>query len=56
MVVIPGEGREITAELAKWNRSAVPFNLIYAPGAADPTVLPELLTPGTVLDGLARTN
>jgi thiol:disulfide interchange protein len=44
----------ITAELAKWNRSAVPFNLIYAPGQADPVVLPELLTPGIVLEALAR--
>ena len=44
----------ITAELAKWNRSAVPFNLIYAPGAAEPTVLPELLTPGIVVEALAK--
>ncbi len=43
----------ITAELAKWNRSAVPFNLIYAPGRAEPVVLPELLTPGIVLESLA---
>ncbi len=42
----------ITEELAKWNRSAVPFNLIYAPGQAEPTVLPELLTPGIVVDAL----
>ena len=45
----------ITAELAKWNRSAVPFNLIYSPGRAEPVVLPELLTAGTVLEALART-
>ncbi len=45
----------ITAELAKWNRSAVPFNLIYAPGQADPVILPELLTPGRVLEGFAAT-
>ncbi len=44
----------ITAELARWNRSAVPFNLIYAPGKADPVILPELLTPGTVLDAFAQ--
>jgi thiol:disulfide interchange protein DsbD len=44
----------ITAELAKWNRSAVPFNLIYAPGKKDPVVLPELLTPGVVLEHLAK--
>ena len=44
---------QITAELARWNRSAVPFNLIYAPGKPDPAVLPELLTPGTVLEAFA---
>lgn len=44
----------ITQELAKWNRSAVPFNLIYAPGRADPVVLPELLTGGLVLEKLAE--
>ncbi|MEJ1972759.1 MAG: thioredoxin family protein [Lacunisphaera sp.] len=36
----------ITEELAKWNRSAVPFNLVYAPSHAEPIVLPELLGPG----------
>jgi thiol:disulfide interchange protein DsbD len=44
----------ITAELARWNRSAVPFNLIYAPGRPDPVVLPELLTPGIVLEKFAE--
>jgi thiol:disulfide interchange protein DsbD len=42
----------ITAELAKWNRSAVPFNLVYQPGKPAPVVLPELLTPGIVLDAM----
>ncbi len=42
----------ITAELAKWGRSAVPFNLIYKPGASEPVILPELLTPGSVLEHL----
>jgi len=42
----------ITAELAKFGRSAVPFNLIYNPGKAEPVVLPELLTPAIVLDAL----
>jgi thiol:disulfide interchange protein DsbD len=45
---------QITQELAKWNRSAVPFNLIYAPGKKDPIVLPELLTGGIVLAKLAE--
>ncbi len=42
----------ITAELAKWNRSAVPFNLIYSPGEPEPTVLPEILTASIVLAAL----
>jgi thiol:disulfide interchange protein DsbD len=41
----------ITAELAKWGRSAVPFNLVVKPGQA-PRSLPELLTPGVVLDAI----
>jgi thiol:disulfide interchange protein/DsbC/DsbD-like thiol-disulfide interchange protein len=39
----------ITAELAKWNRSAVPFNLVYVPTQSEPKVLPEVLTPSIVL-------
>jgi thiol:disulfide interchange protein DsbD len=46
----------ITAELARWGRSAVPFNLLYLPGREEPEVLPELLTPGIVLDALNRKN
>ena len=42
----------ITAELAKYHRSAVPFNVIWMPGQSDPILLPELLTAGTVLDAL----
>jgi thiol:disulfide interchange protein DsbD len=45
---------QITEALAVFHRSAVPFDLIYAPGRADPVVLPELLTPDTVLDALAQ--
>ncbi|MFZ9681698.1 MAG: thioredoxin family protein, partial [Cephaloticoccus sp.] len=44
----------ITAELARWNRSAVPFNLLYLPGQPAPVALPELLTPGIVLDALRQ--
>jgi thiol:disulfide interchange protein DsbD len=43
---------KITAELAKYQRSAVPFNVIWLPGKPDPVLLPELLTPGIVLDAL----
>jgi thiol:disulfide interchange protein len=39
----------ITAELAKWNRSAVPFNLVYVAGDTEPRVLPEILTPTLVI-------
>ncbi len=44
----------ITAELARWNRSAVPFNLVYVTGKREPTPLPEILTPGIVLDAFQR--
>jgi len=44
----------ITAELAKYGRSAVPFNVIWFPGKEEPTILPELLTAGTVLDALKQ--
>ncbi len=45
---------KITEELARWNRSAIPFNLIYAPTKAEPVVLPELLTADRVLEHLAK--
>ncbi|HEX9783039.1 MAG TPA: thioredoxin family protein, partial [Opitutaceae bacterium] len=45
---------EITQALASFGRSAVPFNLIYAPGKPDAIVLPELLTPEIVLDALDK--
>jgi thiol:disulfide interchange protein/DsbC/DsbD-like thiol-disulfide interchange protein len=44
----------ITAELAKYHRAAVPFNVIWVPGQADPVILPELLTPSVVLGALPR--
>jgi thiol:disulfide interchange protein DsbD len=44
----------ITAELAKYHRGAVPFNLIYFPGQPDPVALPELLTPSIVLNALNK--
>lgn len=43
---------EISKALASFGRSAVPFNLVYGPKLAEPTVLPEILTPGRVLDAL----
>ena len=44
----------ITEALASFDRSAVPLDLIYAPGRDAPLVLPELLTPDVVLDALAK--
>lgn len=45
---------QITQELARWGRAAVPFNLIYGPGREEPEILPEILTPGIVLEALER--
>ncbi len=42
----------ITAELARWHRSAVPFDLVYLPGKPKPVELPELLTPEIVLNAV----
>ncbi len=43
---------EITAALARFGRSGVPFYVLYPPGAA-PVVLPQLLTEDSVLAALA---
>jgi thiol:disulfide interchange protein DsbD len=40
---------QVTGELAKYHRSAVPFNEVWVPGRPTPIVLPEILTPGVVL-------
>jgi len=40
----------ITAELKRWNRAAVPFNLLYLPSQAEPKQLPELLTANDVIN------
>ena len=42
----------ITAELQRHGRSGVPLYLLYAPGAAEPRILPQLLTEGVVVDAL----
>ena len=45
----------ITAELNRFNRAGVPLVLVYPKNPdADPIVLPEILTPGIVLDALDR--
>ncbi len=42
----------ITAELQRHGRSGVPLYLVYAPGRAQPRILPQLLTEGVVIDAL----
>lgn len=42
----------IARELERHGRSGVPLYLSYAPGQAEPRVLPQLLTEGVVLDAL----
>lgn len=42
----------ITAELARFGRSAVPFNLVYLPKQDQPVLLPEILYPSLVLAAL----
>jgi thiol:disulfide interchange protein/DsbC/DsbD-like thiol-disulfide interchange protein len=44
----------ITAELAKYHRSAVPFNQVWVPGKPDPVILSELLRPADVLKAVGR--
>ena len=45
----------ITAELARFNRAGVPLVLVYPKNPSEPPiVLPEVLTPGIVLDALDR--
>jgi thiol:disulfide interchange protein/DsbC/DsbD-like thiol-disulfide interchange protein len=44
----------ITAELAKYHRAAVPFNVIWFPGRTAPVILPELLTPSIVVNAIVN--
>jgi thiol:disulfide interchange protein DsbD len=43
---------EIAQALARYGRNSVPLYVLYAPGSDDPILLPEILTPGIVLDAL----
>jgi thiol:disulfide interchange protein DsbD len=46
---------EITDELARFDRAGVPLVLVYPKDLKQPpVVLPELLTPGIVLEALAK--
>ncbi len=44
----------ITDALTALGRSGVPAYALYTPGQADPAMLPEVLTPGIVIDALAK--
>lgn len=44
----------IRGYLADHGRYGIPFNMVYGPGAPDGIALPELLTPGAVLEAIAR--
>jgi thiol:disulfide interchange protein DsbD len=42
----------IAAELARLGRSGLPVYAFYLPGAANPQLLPEVLTKTTILEAL----
>jgi len=44
---------EITRALAGYGRNSVPLYILYGPGK-DPIILPEILTPGIVMEALNR--
>ncbi len=44
----------ISAELQKYHRDGVPLYLLYSPKTKQPEVLPEVLTPGIVVEALNR--
>ncbi len=47
------EDPKITAVLKAHGRSGVPLYLYYAPGAAEAQVLPQILTPGLVIEAVS---
>ncbi|MCM2272432.1 MAG: thioredoxin family protein [candidate division Zixibacteria bacterium] len=46
----------IAAALARFGRNSVPLYVLYHNGAAEPMLLPEILTPGIVLEALQQIN
>ena len=49
------EDERITRALDSYGRSSVPLYVLYAPGAKEPHLLPEILTPDIVLRALDET-
>lgn len=50
------EDPAITAVLKAHGRSGVPLYLYYAPGASEAQVLPQILTPGLVIEAVSSAN
>jgi thiol:disulfide interchange protein len=48
------EDPAITGELTSLGRSGVPVYALYAPGQSDPQLLPQVLTPGIVVDAISK--
>jgi len=48
------EDPAITQELTALGRSGVPVYALYAPGQSDPQLLPQVLTPGIVVDAVSK--
>jgi thiol:disulfide interchange protein len=48
------EDPAITGALTSLGRSGVPVYALYAPGQSDPQLLPQVLTPGIVVDALSK--
>jgi thiol:disulfide interchange protein DsbD len=48
------ENPSITQALAALGRSGVPVYALYAPGQSSPQLLPQVLTPGIVVDALGK--
>ncbi len=48
------EDPAITQALTALGRSGVPVYALYAPGQAESQLLPQVLTPGIVMDALAK--
>ncbi len=47
--------KEITEALAHYGRNSVPLYVLYGPDKTkDPVILPEIITPGIVIDALTR--
>ena len=56
LVAAPASGQgktTVTAALARHGRNGVPLYLLHRPGQAEPLILPEILTPGLLLETLA---